>query len=389
MSLTTAQTSIIKASIPFLEQHGVELTSKFYAYMFQTHPEVKDYFNLAHQGPQGAQPRILAYSLVQYARNIDDLTPLTAFVKQIVEKHVGLQIFPAQYDVVGSCLLHTLKELVGSGATPEFMGAWKDAYYQLANLLIQLEKERYKEAEDALHAWKGWKNAKVAAIVQESHLVKSFHLEFDDEHYVRAEPGQYITVKLDVHGEIETREYSLSGTTDGYRISVKKLEGGKASGWLHDHLSVGDTVPITIPYGKLAPVEVEATVPITFFVAGVGVTPTVSLIQSYLEQGNEVSMHYSSHDEDERVFIQLFESLLEKYNKFELVEHVSGDIARAVNHKVEGRLTEGALAGLALDPKGRYFVLGPAGYMDLVTGHLKNRVDGSLVHTEQFGPTRV
>lgn len=397
MSLTAAQKGIIKASIPFLEQHGVELTSSFYQHMFSTHPEVKDYFNLAHQGPNGAQPRILAYSLLQYAKNIDDLTPLTAFVKGIVEKHVGLQVFPAQYDIVGSCLLTTLKKMVGEGATPEFMEAWKDAYYQLANLLIKLEADRYAEVEGTANGWKGWKPAKIVKIEQESDSVKSFHLQFDDGKYVTPQPGQYVTVKTQIGDDIETREYSISSEfTDEYkeyRISVKRLENGKASNFIHDNLRVGDYLPITVPYGILKPADVKETAPITFFVGGIGVTPTVSLIEYYLKQGNKVTLHYSNRNDHERVFAPIFEKLL-KNDNFKLYEYVTDsklpattDAKHTIAHHI---ITENILNQLTLSPDEHYFVLGPVTYMELVTGFLTlSKVDNERVHCEQFGPTHV
>jgi nitric oxide dioxygenase len=397
MSLTAIQKGIIKASIPFLEQHGVELTSTFYQHMFKTHPEVKDYFNLAHQGPNGAQPRILAYSLLQYAKNIDDLTPLTAFVKGIVEKHVGLQVFPAQYDIVGSCLLQTLEKMVGEGATPEFLGAWKDAYYQLANLLIQMEKERYAEVEQSLNGWTGWKQAKITKIVQESESVKSFHLQFPDGKYVKPQPGQYVTVKLDVDGDIETREYSVSSELadnyNEYRISVKRIPNGKASNFIHDNLKEGDELPITVPYGILKPVEVADNAPITFFIGGIGVTPTVSLIESYLAKGHQVRLLYSNRNDTERVFEPLFQRLLSNEN-FSLHEFVSESNLPASTHPRHNiehkRVTHDDLKKVELHPEAHFFVLGPIGYMEVVTGFLTmSKVPSDRVHCEQFGPTHV
>ena len=40
------------------------------------------------------------------------MTPLTDFVKQIVVKHIGLQVLPEHYPIVGTCLIQTMVELL-------------------------------------------------------------------------------------------------------------------------------------------------------------------------------------------------------------------------------------------------------------------------------------
>ncbi len=42
----------------------------------------------------------------------------------------------------------------------------------------------------------------------------------------------------------EIRQYSLTRKPDGkgYRIAVKREEGGQVSNWLHNHANVGDVV---------------------------------------------------------------------------------------------------------------------------------------------------
>ncbi|MDE1716461.1 globin domain-containing protein, partial [Chromobacterium amazonense] len=41
--------SLVKATVPVLQQHGVALTSHFYQRMFQHNPELKNLFNQGHQ----------------------------------------------------------------------------------------------------------------------------------------------------------------------------------------------------------------------------------------------------------------------------------------------------------------------------------------------------
>ena len=47
----------------------------------------------------------------------------------------------------------------------------------------------------------------------------------------------------------EIRQYSLTRKADGkgYRIAVKREEGGQVSSWLHNHASEGDVVYLAAP----------------------------------------------------------------------------------------------------------------------------------------------
>ena len=109
--LTPAQIKIIKDTVPILEQAGETLTAKFYNRMLTNYDEVKPFFNITDQKLL-RQPRILAFALLNYAKNIEDLAPLTSFVQQIVSKHVGLQVKAEHYPIVGTCLIETMIELL-------------------------------------------------------------------------------------------------------------------------------------------------------------------------------------------------------------------------------------------------------------------------------------
>uniref|UniRef100_UPI001F0BF003 FAD-binding oxidoreductase n=1 Tax=Enterobacter roggenkampii TaxID=1812935 RepID=UPI001F0BF003 len=58
--------------------------------------------------------------------------------------------------------------------------------------------------------------------------------------------GQYlaICVKPEAFEYQEIRQYSLTRRADGkgYRIAVKRENGGQVSNWLHNHASEGDVV---------------------------------------------------------------------------------------------------------------------------------------------------
>ena len=89
----------------------------------------------------------MANAVLGYATYIDDLGKLTDAVKIITHKHVSLNIRPEHYKDVGTELLKSIKEILGDAATDEILSAWKDAYFFLADILINAEENIRSELQ--------------------------------------------------------------------------------------------------------------------------------------------------------------------------------------------------------------------------------------------------
>jgi nitric oxide dioxygenase len=198
MPLTAEQKELIKASVPALKEHGVEVTKIFYNNMLSENPCLKDIFNSANQ-VHHHQPRALAASVLAYAANIDNLSALGGAVNLIASKHASLYVRPEQYAIVGKYLLAAMKEVLGDALTPELLEAWKVAYGDLADIFIKAEDNLYKHA----HGWTDWREFRIARKVEESSEVTSFYLEPVDEHVKPLPPflpGQVRTLLLNRRG---------------------------------------------------------------------------------------------------------------------------------------------------------------------------------------------
>lgn len=141
--LDKKEMDIIKATVPVLEQHGLDITKHFYKIMFENNPEVKPLFNMENQ-KSGEQPLALANAILAVAKNIDNLAALMPAVKSIGEKHVLCNVKPEHYPIVGKNLLIAIKDILGDAATEDIMNAWEKAYGILAEVFIQTEKEIYE-----------------------------------------------------------------------------------------------------------------------------------------------------------------------------------------------------------------------------------------------------
>lgn len=283
----SAQTiSVVKATIPALEAHGLDITRRMYERLFQN-PAIRDLFNQSHHGETGSQPRALAGAILAYARNIHNPGALAAAVERIAQKHVGLNILPEHYPAVAEALLGAIQDVLGEAATPEILTAWGEAYWFLADVLIARETEIYDEQAAAPGGWNGWRDFRVVDKVRESDVITSFLLAPQDGRAVlRHKPGQYLTFWLEIPGQAPLkRNYSISsGPGDtAYRITVKREPRGIASNWLHDSVETGTRLKVSAPAGDFyLPGRLDR--PVVLLSGGVGQTPFLSMLRAAEEQ---------------------------------------------------------------------------------------------------------
>ncbi len=139
--------TIVTATAPALQQHGVAITTRMYERLF-TDPEVKAMFDEAAQ-ESGEQPRRLAAAILAYAQNIDKLEALTAPVMRMAARHVETGVKAEHYPLVAEALLPAIRDVLGEAATDEVLSAWGEAYWALADILIGKEEALYTEISDA------------------------------------------------------------------------------------------------------------------------------------------------------------------------------------------------------------------------------------------------
>ena len=145
LSDQTIAIAIVKATAPVLQQHGLAITQAMYQRLF-VNPDIKAMFDQAAQA-NGEQPRRLAAAILGYAQNIDKLQNLTAPVLRMVARHVETGVKPEHYPYVADALLPAIKDVLGDAATDEILGAWGEAYWFLADILIAKEAEIYAESD--------------------------------------------------------------------------------------------------------------------------------------------------------------------------------------------------------------------------------------------------
>ncbi|HKX87806.1 MAG TPA: globin domain-containing protein [Sphingopyxis sp.] len=140
--------TIVKATAPALEKHGLAITTAMYARLFEN-KDIEAMFDRAAQ-TSGEQPKRLAVAILAYAKNIDKLQNLGSAVSRMVARHVDTGVKAEHYPHVANALLPAIRDVLGEEvATDAVLAAWGEAYWMLADILIASEAQAYAGAEAA------------------------------------------------------------------------------------------------------------------------------------------------------------------------------------------------------------------------------------------------
>ncbi|MGE0773840.1 MAG: NO-inducible flavohemoprotein [Sphingomonadaceae bacterium] len=396
MSQTLSERTItlVKATVPALEAHGLDIVREMYSRMFRN-AEIRDLFNQSHHGDSGSQPRALTAAILAYASNIDNLGALAPAVERIAQKHVGLQILPEHYPHVGDALLGAIKAVLGEAATEEILAAWGEAYWFLAHILIAREDRIYHELDAAEGGWTGWRDFRIEEVTRESSVITSFILSpVDGGGVIRHRPGQYLTFWFEIPGHPPVkRNYSISNAPNGrfYRISVKREPHGLASGWLHDQANPGAVLKVAPPAGEFFLTD-HPERPVVLLSGGVGLTPMVAMLETIAERHRDLPVHYihGTHDRDTHAMRDHVRTLIQAcpngtvhdFHQTPLAGEVEG---RDYDHA--GLITDEWL--IASTPTGQadYYLCGPRPFLRAAVSALSLAgVPSDRIHYEFFGP---
>jgi len=378
---------IVKATVPVLEEHGTAITTVFYKNMFNQHPELLDIFNETNQ-KLGRQQTALAMTVLAAAKHLDKLAVLLPQVTQISHKHRALQILPEHYPIVGHHLIGAIKEVLGEAANDDIIDAWTEAYDEIADVFIQLEKTMYEQ-----EMWEGFAPFKITKKVEAATDIAAFTVvpvnDDIDLSKLSLTAGQYITVKTDPEDSdhLALRHYSLySATSDkGIQFAVRRDNRnehyGLVSNHLHDHLDVGDTILLSAPAGDFElnqDLIQQNDIPLVLVSAGVGVTPILSMLEAQVTANPKrpIVWVYACQNKEHHAFDSKVNELLAAADNVE--KHIfyfeSGQI-----------LDEAWLANL---PKpADIYVCGSMMFMESIIDGLMALDHGvDSVHYEPFGP---
>jgi nitric oxide dioxygenase len=401
--LSVKTVAIVKSITPAVAANAEVITRRFYERMFRENPEVKAYFNQAHQHT-GGQQKALAGAIYAYFAHIDDLGALTPAVELIAQKHCSLGIRPEHYPIVGKHLLAAIKEVMGDAADDEVVAAVAEAYQFLADIFIGREQQIYDQQRTTPGGWNDYRPFTIERREVESDVITSFYLRpADGGPLPDFLPGQYITVRAE-HPTTPTspRNYSLSDRPGAghFRISVKR-EGplaqnapeGLISAHLHDSVQTGDQIEVGPPCGvfTLDPTTAGSR-PVVLLAGGVGVTPLLSMFKSLVHASPSTPVYFLQAARNSRTHAfanEVRELAVGRPNVKTLVMYddpLADDLSHGYCDR-GGVIDADLLREWAPTATADFYFCGPRPFMQAVfSGLVDLGVPAERMHYEFFGP---
>ncbi len=121
--------------------------------------------------------------------------------------------------------------------------------------------------------------ARVVDVIDETRDTKTFVLE-PNRRWRGHRAGQYLTLDVEIDGVRVRRCYSISSapSAEHVAITVKRVPGGRVSGWLHDRLLPGHVLKIGDAAGQFV-LPAAAPPRLLLLSGGSGVTPVMSILR--------------------------------------------------------------------------------------------------------------
>lgn len=438
--------TIVKSTAPIMQEHGYAIVTEMYRTMFEAHPTVSHMFNATHQieidGERARQRASLAGAVAAYAQHIDNPAALDAAIAIIVDKHVTLDVQPAQYAVVKQHLLNAVVTVLGDAVTPDVAGAWTEAYDVLAKVLIDAEEAKYREMEQS-KGWRGFRSFQVVDKVTENDTIVSVVLKpagvqelrqsdtsaplkpsratsakaaassasicpflaKQQQQAPKLEPamrvpgytaGQFVGVRAQIGGRPVVRNYTVSCAPNGetLRLTVRRecerdgKPAGVMSSFLHDDVQRGDFLELTSPAGGFTLTSAALTPgkPLYFFTAGVGCTPTIAMLEHLVATQHQGPVHVVSVNRTPDS--EAMHAYLAHVGK----DHANIDVAFEYTNTGGNASQAAAMAQInrriaAGGAEAEFFVCGPPAFTKTVQDMLDTAgVKKTQQHSELFGP---
>lgn len=205
--------------------------------------------------------------------------------------------------------------------------------------------------------------------------------------------GQHLILRHFFNGQEERRTYSLcsSPTENIWRVAVKQIPEGIFSTFVNSELKAGQSLEIMPPTGEFGVPISKTPKNYVAFVAGSGITPVLSMIQSHLakEPESTFKLFYLNKQAKTIMFKEEIEQLRNRYlGRFEVYyflsrEHRDIDLfnGRFTEEKIE-ELSKSLLNVAAID---EVFLCGPEAMVSMIRKQLTSKgLRGDQIHSELF-----
>lgn len=166
-------------------------------------------------------------------------------------------------------------------------------------------------------------------------------------HFRGFAPGQHVNIGVEVQGRRLVRSYSPSavpGRDGRFRITVKKIAGGKVSTHLTERARVGEVLGLGEAFGELALPPPDGK-PRLLLAAGSGITPMMAIFAELAAQPKPAptTLLYFTRRREQRCFVDELRAITARQPTLDVRFMLTRDAARAAD-EAEGRLCASQVA---------------------------------------------
>jgi len=206
-------------------------------------------------------------------------------------------------------------------------------------------------------------------------------------------PGQYLSLKVRINGELITRPYSISSSPQEalenyYTITIKKEEDGFLTPYIWDNWEVGTKVETSGPEGFFYYEPLRDKEQIVGLAGGSGITPFYSMAKSidFGRMHAKLTIIYGCSDEEDIIFYDELKELEQKNpDKIEIVIVLSCEEVTLKGCET-GFITADIIKKYADVNNSSFFICGPQIMYDFLRDELeKFKLPLKRVRREAFG----
>jgi ferredoxin-NADP reductase len=223
-----------------------------------------------------------------------------------------------------------------------------------------------------------------------THDVRTFLFEPAQPALFQHEPGQFVTLQLQIDGRSVSRCYTISTPPTRPHllgITVKRQPGGLVSNWLHDTMTPGKRISADGPFGVFS-IARHPSAKYLFLSGGSGITPLMSMTRTLYDLGSaaDVVFVHSARSPSDIIFRRELETMASTVPTVRVVPVCERDTPREPWGGLRGFLSVEMLRLLAPDLSERVVLCcGPAPYMAAVRKMLGEAgFDMQNYHEESF-----
>ena len=214
----------------------------------------------------------------------------------------------------------------------------------------------------------------IVHIEKETPTVKTFRLKLLHDKKMNFLPGQFVVLHDKIKGKVVKRSYSISSSplyNTYIEITLKQIEKGEMSSFMHEQIKVGDVLEIEGPKGHFT-YEENMNKRICLLAGGSGISPMRSIILYCTEKelDTKIVLFYSVKTPEDIIFRKELIELEKRNENLKIVytmTRVTPDIWKNI-----GRINEVLIEKEVKHIKEtKYYLCGPLPFIRTIVSFLK------------------